>query len=707
MAIGSTQNTGNSKKQWDVLSVDLLVNQSAVWGIHANMLPQVIILMKEKGIGKFADTENTLSFINLKKLVAWLYEEDMDTADLSKAAEQFINAAAPAAKADETVYKDLQLTINNFPGLILSPVVADGRWGPASQKALDAVQQFYNLPAIPPNQELLNLLQLIANRLFGIKSNNDQSTATIQKAGFATVKRDRNFELLYLHGNYTLKNGNKDIILFQQYKAAFTFRFDAITACLMLLQLQNGKPVADVCDLLLLKDGREWQTPDNFTSKNKNDFYFTPDFTVNFSNQATASLTIKYIPKTTAAIEFMAFYMCGTFAIAATMGEDANNDELGKTLVFNAAPFFTDESKKADMNGTTVLTKADYIKFFILRRKREKYISEISNQSKDILLPPEFYQLITTRDEDVLATACFGIDFTPVKEPKNNFREVVKKLYTKQKITVADDLQKERWGGKSSSNGKTLTVAVESVKSLPGLYSVAISIHTNDTALQEAAIFLHDTFKNEIEFVLFKNGIAEINVDSYEAFTVGAYTEDGTMLELDLNEVTGYPKGFYYDDPPAKFKSEVEELDKRRKITVPDDLQKNRWEGKAMNNGKNISATVEKKLIPGLYKVDVRIEPADSKSTLHGFVAFFLHDSFKSKIRYKKVIDNIARITLTAYETFTIGACTQDGTLLELDLQKQTGYPAGFYYKEEQSKTKQNPKAKPKPKVSSKAKKRK
>ncbi len=722
MANRSTQNTANDKRQWDVVTMPFTLEKQATWGIDEEIIPEVIKVMREKKIGKFASDEHTINFNNLKKLVASLWQEDIDMSDWSKALAQFITHVAVAPKADQNVYKDLQLVINKFPGLITSVLIADGRWGPASQKALEAVQTFYNLPVAPPSRLVLHLLQLIAGRLFGINSN-EYFGRNILFSGFAYINDKSDFSLVQATNGYTLNRYNKQLIDFVSYKSNFSTRFGAVTACLMLLQLQNGKPIADVCDLMLLGEQGEWQTPGAFTSINKNDFYFEPDFTVSFATKTAASLTIKYSPKTTTTIELMAIYMNETFTIAAAVGEVVHADESGKTLVFDATSFLADESKKNGMDGTTVLLKADYVKFFILRKKRETPVSEIRSQPKHHLLPLEFYQLITTPDEDILGTACFGLAFqsenkfsknltgdlkevyddlktdlkgiqkdlkADIKRIFKDFRSEVKSIYKERKVTVADDLQKDRWDGKSSDNGNTLIASVEPAKLVPGLYSVAISIHTENTALKEAAIFLHDTFKNEIEFVPFKKNIAKLNVTAYEAFTVGVCTDDGTMLELDLNEVPGYPKGFYYDDPPEKFKLEVEELDKSRPIIVPDDLQKNRWEGKEINNGKKISAVVQKKLIPGLYKVEARVEPADRKSTLHGFVAFFLHDSFKSRIRYKKVIDNVAKLSLTAYEAFTISACTQDGTLLELDLQKQLGYPAGFYYKEEQ------PKAKPK-----------
>lgn len=178
---------------------------------------------------------------------------------------------------------------------------------------------------------------------------------------------------------------------------------------------------------------------------------------------------------------------------------------------------------------------------------------------------------------------------------------------------------------------------------------------------------------------------------AYEAFTAGAYTEDGTMLELDLNEVGGFPKGFYYKDISGNFKKAVKEIYEERKVTVADDLQKNRWGGKSVNNGKRIRASVARTLLlPVYFRITIEIISEDKNRPLAGDVAFFLHNTFSDEIKYRKARNGIAKITIRAYEAFTIGAYTEDGTMLELDLQQQKGYPIGFYYKEDGTRGKED-----------------
>jgi hypothetical protein len=262
-----------------------------------------------------------------------------------------------------------------------------------------------------------------------------------------------------------------------------------------------------------------------------------------------------------------------------------------------------------------------------------------------------------------------------------DFKEEVEKVYRDRKVSVGDDLQKGRWGGESMRNGKRLTASVTRSKT-PGLYDVELKIElVAKVLLGRVAFFLHNSFIPEIRYVKTTLGGARLKVTAYEAFTVGAYTENRTMLELDLNEVSGFPSGFYYTDISEKFKEEVQKLYQAEPVTVKDDLQKNRWGGLAKNNGKKISATVVQSDIKGEYKVTVEVAFIKGKKAI-GNVAFFLHDSFRNEIRYRKGETRAVRISLLAFEAFTVGAYTEDGTLLELDLQREKGYPKGFYYKQ-------------------------
>lgn len=126
-----------------------------------------------------------------------------------------------------------------------------------------------------------------------------------------------------------------------------------------------------------------------------------------------------------------------------------------------------------------------------------------------------------------------------------------------------------------------------------------------------------------------------------------------------------------------------EELDKRKNIHVPDDLQKNRWGEKNRSNGKVLMCSVTRSTTKGLFNLDIVVYN-ESGEPLFGQVAFFVHDTFSFPYNVVLVApeEGIARLTLIAYEAFTIGAlCEDDGTTLELDLNEEKNYPEDFYWK--------------------------
>jgi hypothetical protein len=265
---------------------------------------------------------------------------------------------------------------------------------------------------------------------------------------------------------------------------------------------------------------------------------------------------------------------------------------------------------------------------------------------------------------------------------KNAFVKMVKELYNNTTATtvIADDTQKNRWGGKAQRNGKTLSAIVEPIgKSRMCHLTLRVTgMHSGEWA----AFFLHHYFPNEIEYAEAKDGVAEYKLQASEAFAIGAITSDGTRLELDLQQQPGYPETFYYSVPDKPFTDTVEQLLRDRKQTVSDDRQKNRWGSQPSAGGLLMKASVsQSKAGNGMFDVVVTIQSITT-TILTGEVAFFLHESFLDEVMYVKVADGMATLELVAYEAFTLGAYTSSGTMLELDLQQQTGYPKSFYYKQ-------------------------
>jgi hypothetical protein len=130
------------------------------------------------------------------------------------------------------------------------------------------------------------------------------------------------------------------------------------------------------------------------------------------------------------------------------------------------------------------------------------------------------------------------------------FQNKVKEIIKSKPIIVPDDCQKKRWGGKSENNNKRITAEVTPNNALEGFFDIQILIDYKDGKPLDtySAIIVHDSYQfPDNAIYLKKDEPAQIELIAYEAFTIGAYLEDGTELELDLNDQQGYPKEFYWD----------------------------------------------------------------------------------------------------------------------------------------------------------------
>jgi hypothetical protein len=252
------------------------------------------------------------------------------------------------------------------------------------------------------------------------------------------------------------------------------------------------------------------------------------------------------------------------------------------------------------------------------------------------------------------------------------FKWHVRSIYNNTPIVVKDDLQKERWGGNREANGKILIAKVKSSTPI-GFYSIEATVKSNDAANPlkgRVAFFVHDSFSEEIRYTEVKKGVATTRIGQcYEPFTLGAYLEDGTRLELDLNE-TSYPESFFGNNS-TKFQSKVRELYAQKPVYDPEDLQKNRWGRASTRNGKTLSASVRKSNMPGLFTITLNLR-SESAEQFTGEVAFFLHNNFNRKMRFARIKNGKAELRFHTDNLFTVGAYTEDGTELELNMKSET-----------------------------------
>ena len=141
---------------------------------------------------------------------------------------------------------------------------------------------------------------------------------------------------------------------------------------------------------------------------------------------------------------------------------------------------------------------------------------------------------------------------------ENNFDGLkdIFKVYKPGPIKILDDSQKGRWGGKSEVNGINLEADVKESEDLTtdnhNIYTVTLNVKgISDHPLDgKVYFFLHESYlPSNIMIKEAKNNISSIQIESYEAFTVGAVCENGkTVLELDLNEYPGSPKDYKYSE---------------------------------------------------------------------------------------------------------------------------------------------------------------
>jgi hypothetical protein len=104
-----------------------------------------------------------------------------------------------------------------------------------------------------------------------------------------------------------------------------------------------------------------------------------------------------------------------------------------------------------------------------------------------------------------------------------------------------DDPWKGQFDGKSSNNNRELIANITPVSNSLEYFYIKLRVESTNADDQLKGVvkfYIHPTFAKEKVIVPVVNGIAEINLQAWGAFTVGAITEDGTKLELDLSEST-------------------------------------------------------------------------------------------------------------------------------------------------------------------------
>lgn len=113
-------------------------------------------------------------------------------------------------------------------------------------------------------------------------------------------------------------------------------------------------------------------------------------------------------------------------------------------------------------------------------------------------------------------------------------------------VMHSNDPQKGRFGGKSTVDGKTLSVE-HAPYIVPGFLNLTIKVTAgNDDLNSDVYLFLHNSFaKSIIHLDGYGKKEVEYTIPAYGAFTIGAILDHGnTLLELDIAELKDFPEKF-------------------------------------------------------------------------------------------------------------------------------------------------------------------
>lgn len=113
-----------------------------------------------------------------------------------------------------------------------------------------------------------------------------------------------------------------------------------------------------------------------------------------------------------------------------------------------------------------------------------------------------------------------------------------------------DDPWKGVFGGNQESNNRRITASVVPMTGGSDWYKIHLVVEStspkNSPLKGNVQFFLHDSFHNDRPVVTVRqDGIAELYLKAWGAFTVGVLADDGkTRLELDLSELPDAPHKF-------------------------------------------------------------------------------------------------------------------------------------------------------------------
>jgi len=125
--------------------------------------------------------------------------------------------------------------------------------------------------------------------------------------------------------------------------------------------------------------------------------------------------------------------------------------------------------------------------------------------------------------------------------------------------------------------------------------------------------------------------------------------------------------------------AELLSVDTRSDSTWNSDPNKDKFGSSPVANGLRLSAEVSPLSEDGqLCAIRLWVTAEGDRPPLHGLVRFFLHPTFPRQEMQATAVDGVAELRLVAAGAFTVGAETEDGIRLELDLAQLPDIPEAF-----------------------------
>jgi hypothetical protein len=683
------------KKQWDTQTVT--VSSGAGFGapVTHELNKQLLSTIKGFGIHKVDENEEDLTYPMFKALVAWLHKNGYNPTSPKDAVEKLL--------ADQkSLTLELQKILNSFVDTVDMKVPEDGVMGSRTMDLAANVLSNFRLPSSNILKEV-NQLRNISQRVVRAKSGSSLSSLYIISNYFFVIDKgnDWRYELRETEEQAILVDPlNQEMIRINIRGANLKTSLSKFYPWFMLLNMEAEYNYTDYFSLAVYSTNNLNYQP--LTKSPASLFIWEPDGFVSRSD-AYDHLRL-WIQKKDPSMEFD--LVCVFFFRDFSFAYQKTHDTTPNPVYIQTDPehIFYNAALNAIPNENVLpLQYATFLKIFAVKKNSVSEIEIDSSEKKTRPIPDIFYKLITLEKENLYATVTLGLDIPlypdeiiddtadqqqqkteeKIKLTSKQLQEKVRQLLDEKPIIDPYDIQKNRWGGQYTRNGKTLSAKIKAKTG--GRYPIELAFSVSDPQkdkIDNIAYIFPDNFNPRVSYVRVKNGRHSLSVGAEEAFTVGVYADDGTELELDLNRLIDVPDGFRYYVPEQSFLTQVRQEYLNRPITVPEDLQKNRWGGKSVVQEAELKAIVKKE--KDNFSITVIVDV--TKNADYMFVkasptvtALFLHNSFREDILYEPIIEGIAVFELKATSAFTLGAYIDNGIDLELDLNELKDLPRGFY----------------------------